>query len=250
MMEWYEQSFGEDYLIVYKHRDMQGAREEVGEMIGWLDLEPGASVFDLCCGMGRHSLALADLGFRVTGMDLSKVLLREARERDPDDRVEWLQGDMREVPLTRSFDAVVNWFTSFGYFNKDEENAKVLGQISRLLSPTGRFLIDYLNADYVARNLVPHSVREEAGMTIDEKRSIEDGCVRKRITISEPGSENRSYLEQVKLYKLADFHSMCQKAGLIIEKVYGNYDGLGYDETESPRLIMLGRKAGDAGGVC
>lgn len=244
MTEWYEKSFGEDYLMVYKHRDMQEARDEIGRMIGWLDLEPGASVFDLCCGMGRHSLALADLGFRVTGMDLSEALLREAKRRDTEGRIDWLQGDMREVPADGGYDAVVNWFTSFGYFSDDRENTKVLGEISRLLVPGGRFLIDYLNAEHVALNLVPHSVREEAGLIIDERRTIEDGYVRKQITISESGRRDRSYMEQVKLYRLEDFDLMCKEAGLMIQQVYGDYQGADYDEKTSPRLIMIGRKAG------
>lgn len=67
MTEWYEKSFGEDYLVVYKHRDFGGARKEVERMISWLGLPPGSKVLDLCCGMGRHSLALAEAGYEVTG---------------------------------------------------------------------------------------------------------------------------------------------------------------------------------------
>src|SRR5690606_41599411 len=83
MAEWYERSFGEDYLLVYKHRDVQGAKREVHTMISWLDLPVGAKVLDLCCGMGRHSMALVEAGYEVTGVDLSDVLLREARKNDP-----------------------------------------------------------------------------------------------------------------------------------------------------------------------
>lgn len=244
MKEWYKESFGEDYLIVYKHRDFQGAKHEVLRMAGWLDLEPDAEVLDLCCGMGRHSLALADLGYRVTGMDLSKVLLREARSKDKEGRVHWVQGDMREVPLKGPFDAVVNLFTSFGYFNEDSENGKVIAEMSRLLKEGGRFLIDYLNAGYVAAHLVPSSERTENEMVIYENRSMEDGFVRKAIRLVEPGKEERRYQEQVRLYTLDDFRSMCSKSGLVIDRVYGNYDAGGYDPVQSPRLIMTGHKEG------
>jgi ubiquinone/menaquinone biosynthesis C-methylase UbiE len=246
MKAWYEESFGNDYLIVYKHRDMAGAYQEVHRMIAWLQLPPGASVLDLCCGMGRHSLALADAGYRVTGVDLSPVLLAEARKRDTDNRVAWLQGDMRKVPAEGPFDAVVNLFTSFGYFEDDAENAKVIKEIKRVLRPGGRFLIDFLNPEYVAAHLVPYSERREDGMTIEERRSIEDGFVRKRITIREEGRQERRYMEQVKLYRLEQFESMFREAGLALEAVHGSYDEGRYDPVQSPRLIMIGRKEEEA----
>lgn len=161
MTEWYEKSFGEDYLVVYKHRDFGGARKEVERMISWLGLPPGSKVLDLCCGMGRHSLALAEAGYEVTGVDLSEVLLREARSQKGAEQVTWLRSDMRDLPLTGGFDAVVNLFTSFGYFEEDEEQVKVLREIYRMLKPGGKFVIDYLNPAYVIRHLVPHSTRED-----------------------------------------------------------------------------------------
>ncbi|UUZ84364.1 methyltransferase domain-containing protein [Paenibacillus sp. P26] len=121
MSEWYKKSFGNDYLLVYKHRDLQGAYAEVRSMMEWLQPPEGAEVLDLCCGMGRHSMALNRFGFHVTGVDLSDVLLTEARRLDTEEEVRWVQGDMRQVPLNETFDAVVNLFTSFGYFDTDEE---------------------------------------------------------------------------------------------------------------------------------
>lgn len=252
MKAWYERSFGEDYLIVYKHRDLEGARHEVRRMIDWLGLPQGARVFDLCCGMGRHSLALADFGYRVTGMDLSETLLSEARRMDTGGRVTWLRGDMRGVPVDGetaqaanmakgSFDAVVNLFTSFGYFNEDGENAKVLGHMASLLKPGGKFIIDYLNPSFVAAHLVPSSERRSHGLLIRETRTIEQGMVKKEIVLSEDGTHDRIYHEQVKLYGLPQFEAMTAAAGLSIERVYGGYDERVYDPGTSPRLIMVGR---------
>ena len=242
MAEWYEQSFGEDYLLVYKHRDFSGAYREVKAMMDWLSLPAGSAVLDLCCGMGRHSLALTEFGYRITGVDLSEVLLAAARRADPNQRVRWIRGDMREVPLQEQFDAVVNLFTSFGYFAIEADNRKVLCEIDRLLKPGGRFLIDFLNPGYVERTLVPHSVRIDGEDTIQEYRKIEGGFVKKDIVIQSDGKPERRYEEQVRLFALADFHRLMEDTSLVIDHVYGGYDGSSYEEDRSVRMIMTGKK--------
>lgn len=249
MAEWFEESFGEDYLLVYKHRDVQGAKREVHKMMEWLDLPSGAKVLDLCCGMGRHSMALDESGYEVTGVDLSEVLLSEARKNDPDGRVTWLRADMRNLPLAGGFDAVVNLFSSFGYFEKDEEHLKVLKEIYRVLKPEGRFIIDFLNPDYTADHLVPASERVDDGQLIKETRAIENGFVKKRITITdirdngtEMHKEPRNYLERIKLYKSEAFASMLSQAGLVLDYIHGGYDEEVYNAATSPRMIMVGRR--------
>ncbi|MEX2415702.1 MAG: class I SAM-dependent methyltransferase [Paenibacillaceae bacterium] len=242
MTDWYEMSFGEDYLLVYKHRDFAGAYREVEAMARWLQLPVGAEVFDLCCGMGRHSLALTNLGYKVTGMDLSEVLLHEARNTDVNKAVRWVHGDMRAVPLDETFDAVVNLFTSFGYFGDMAENTQVLHEIQRLVKPEGRFLIDFLNPESVRRKLVPYSERLEGDITIKEYRRIEDGSVKKDIVMTEASKPERRYSEQVKLYELSDFVHMLASTSLEISEVYGDYEGSVYEHATSARLIMVGSR--------
>ena len=108
----------ETTTYLYITTEIQGAKREVYKMISWLGLSQGAKLLDLCCGMGRHSMALMEAGYEVTGVDLSEVLLRESMRNDPDNLVKWLKADMREIPLEGGYDAVVNLFTSFGYFKK------------------------------------------------------------------------------------------------------------------------------------
>lgn len=258
MDAWYERSFGADYLIVYKHRNLQNAYEEVKRMTEWLSLPERAEILDLCCGMGRHALALAELGNKVTGLDLSEVLLAEARKLDVNGEIEWLQGDMRNIPLQKSFDVVVNLFTSFGYFSTDAENERVLHEIERVLKPGGQFIIDFLNASYVKNNLVPYSERQIDGITIEETRTIERESVEhsaqhfvqrsvreavvKRIVMKEEGQADRHYEERVRLYGLADFEAMLGQTGLQIDHIYGDYDRSSLDTNTSPRLIIVGHK--------
>ncbi|MFD3269524.1 class I SAM-dependent methyltransferase [Paenibacillus dendritiformis] len=243
MTEWYERSFGRDYLLVYRHRDFQGATQEVHGMMEWLRLPASASILDLCCGMGRHALALAEAGYRVTGVDLSEVLLEEAMAHDTRGQVKFLRGDMRELPVDGPFDAVVNLFTSFGYFTDNEDNARVFQEIHRVLKPQGRFIVDFLNPSYVRQHLVPHSERVDGGTRIEERRRIENGFVKKAITLTDgSGGEQREYEERVRLYELADFRNMMDEAGLVIDQVHGSYDGAAYDEEQSKRMIMVGHR--------
>ncbi|QYR24253.1 class I SAM-dependent methyltransferase [Paenibacillus sp. sptzw28] len=234
-------------MIVYRHRDWEQADREVQKMAGWLELPDSAEVLDIGCGMGRHALALARLGFKVTGIDLSEALLEKARECNIEERIEALiQGDMRALPFENGrFRATVNLFTSFGYFEDESDNRRVLKEIRRVLRADGKFLIDFLNPAYVKRHLVPHSVRVDAqtGLQIEENRTIMDGWVVKQITIGSPGDRDavRSYEERVRLFPLEWFAGALAEAGLTLDSVYGDYEGCTYNEMESPRMIMAGR---------
>ncbi|MGG1517029.1 class I SAM-dependent methyltransferase [Paenibacillus oryzisoli] len=242
-MLWYEQSFGVDYLTVYNHRNGEQAAREVAQMLKWLRLPQQAKVLDLCCGMGRHSLNLAALGFDVTGLDLSEALLKEARASDTFSQVHWIHGDMRCIPSTSlTFDAVVNLFTSFGYFEQDEENRKVLLEMDRVLKPRTKWIIDYLNPDVVVSGLVPLSERKSNGLMIHETRLVEGGMVKKKIAVYEEESAPRHYIEKVKLYTLADFQRMLRGTSLVIDQVFGDYTGSTYVTSVSPRMILVGNK--------
>lgn len=242
-MSWYEHSFGDDYKVVYRHRNWEQAAQEVSRMADWLQLPKGARLLDVGCGMGRHALALHDLGYKVTGMDLSEALLGEARNHDAEESVHWKHGDMRRLPFEdASFDATVNLFTSFGYFASEEDNAVVLQQLRRVLRPGGKFLIDYLNPLQVRQTLVPRTVRldEQTGWEITEERQVDELWVRKHITIRLQDGSERHYDEQVRLYGLDWFQSTLAASGLHMTELYGDYEGSRYDEHQSKRLIMVG----------
>lgn len=246
MKPWYEQSFGKDYMIVYKHRDWEQADREVAKMAAWLDLPNRAKVLDIGCGMGRHAVALAACGYQVTGVDLSDTLLAEAKENDDEKEIEWMHGDMRSLPFEDgSFDATLNLFTSFGYFSAESDNIAVMRQIRRVLKPNGLFLIDFLNPDYIVQHLIPYSERfePEHGVHIEEARSIRDGWVQKEITVYEPGKRDkaRQYLERVRLYSLDWFEQQFKHLDLRLEQLYGDYEGSAYKGGSSKRMIMVGK---------
>lgn len=241
--EWFERSFREDYVLVYRHRDDSAAHEEIANLLERLPIKDTGRVLDLCCGSGRHSRALARRGYEVVGVDLSPVLLQLAEEQNNYPHLSFTRCDMRDIPFREEFDIVVNLFTSFGYFATDEENAKVVRNMAQALKTDGEVIIDYLNPAYVIENLVPHSSKQVAGMSIDEERWIQDGFVKKRILVNdEHTSEPREYLEQVRLFSVEQMTGMLKQAGFGSIQVFGDYEFQPYEAGHSPRMIFFAIK--------
>jgi len=237
--EWFEHWFGEAYLDLYPHRDDADAARIVAllQERGWV--RPGDLALDLACGAGRHSAALASRGARVVGFDLSMSLLRAAQRR-PGARL--VRGDMRALAFgSARFDLVVNLFTSFGYFDRDDDHRDVLGEVARVLRPGGRFVLDFLNAPAVRRGLVRRDSRQVNGRRVVQERAVTDDgrFVEKRISLE---GEGRHFLERVRLFERRDLEAMLVEAGLAVDSVYGDYDG-GEHTSASPRLLLIARHA-------
>ncbi len=236
---WFEKSFREDYLLVYQHRDEASADQEIHNLLERLPIKREGRVLDLCCGSGRHSRALVKRGYEVVGIDLSSVLLEQAELLNDPQQVTYYQYDMRDIPFESEFDIVVNLFTSFGYFSDDQESAQVVKNMAKALRSGGEVVIDYLNPSYVKEHLVPKSEREANGLLITERRRLEDGFVKKEISIHDAEErEPRIYQEQVRLFELEQMMGMLEDAGFIKIQVFGDYAFQPYDKESSPRMIF------------
>lgn len=239
-MAWYREWFGEDYLALYAHRDRDEAERQADFVENQLGRPRPRAVLDLACGAGRHTDVLRSRGHRVLGVDLSVTLLALR----PD--LPRVAGDMRRLPFVdRSFNWVLNFFTSFGYFENERENFRVLEQVVRILAPGGGFLVDLMNPEPVIENLRPRESfrREDRDVTIERWYDGRTKRVNKRIVIRRPGREERTYVESVRAYRLEEVVIGLEWAGLRVTGTYGNFRGDPYTR-DSERLILVARKAG------
>lgn len=237
-MAWFKEWFGEEYLELYAHRDESEAERHVDFVARCLGGPRPDAVLDLACGAGRHTLALRRRGYRALGVDLSLTLL--AHMHGPK-----VAGDMRRLPFAaESFDWVLNFFTSFGYFARERENFLVLEEIVRVLTPGGRFLIDIMNPEPVLAGLKPHEIQELDGgrrVEIDRWLDAEKKRINKRITVSDPGRPPRTFQESVRVYQPDEVVIGLRWAGLEVDRLFGNFHGDSY-ERDSERLILVGFK--------
>jgi SAM-dependent methyltransferase len=237
-MAWYREWFGEEYLELYAHRDRAEADRQADFVVRHLgDLRPHA-VLDLACGAGRHTDVLRERGYRVLGIDLSITLLAER----PD--LPRVAGDMRELPFVAgSFDWILNFFTSFGYFETERENFRVLEEVVRVLAPGGRFLIDLMNPEPVIRNLEPRESYQVQERQVSIRRWYDPQAkrVNKRIKIKPADGPERTYLESVRAYRHEEVLMGLEWAGLQVTGTFGNFHGDSYTR-DSERIILVARK--------
>ena len=236
-MTWYQEWFGEAYLELYSHRDENEARRQVAFFRAEVWAIDGP-VLDLACGTGRHIQELQAHGYHPIGCDLSYILLRTGVGEYGAMPV--ARADMRQLPFCNaSFAGLVNFFTSFGYFATEEENAQVVREMSRVLEPGAPFLFDYLNVHRELEKLVQRETRETPLGTVHIERWFDgsDRSFNKRITIGQ-----KRYLERVRGYDLDEISAMFTSCGLSIRAAFGDFGG-GRCVRSSPRLILVGSRS-------
>ncbi|MDD5657418.1 MAG: class I SAM-dependent methyltransferase [Elusimicrobia bacterium] len=243
--DWWRTHFHPRFYTPADRERLARAPKEAAFVARALGLKCGAAVLDLCCGPGRHAVLLAREGLRVTGLDYSRPYLREAesRARRMKAAVRFVRGDMRALPFRGEFDAVVNLFTSFGYFRRQGENLKVLAQARKALKPGGKFLIDVRNRealppDFAQRSWEPFG----RGFELVENYLLRSGrsVVLRRIRIR-PGGRKSESSAMMHLYDKKTLSGMLGRAGLKPMRFWGDFSGSPWRKS-SRRLIVLARK--------
>lgn len=238
MSGWFEASFGERYLQLYRHRSEREAERALEPLLSAHPPE-GGPVLDLACGAGRHLAALERRGLAAVGLDLSPVLLREARGRA---RSPLVRADMRQLPFAADgFSLLLCMFTSFGYFGAPAAHAPVLAGMDRVCR--GPLVLDLPNPATLRRALVARSERELDGLRVVEQRWLEEDPARvcKDIELVDPASGDivERYEERVTLFAPAELDGLLRSCGRVPVARYGGYDGRPFEADDSPRHIAV-----------
>ncbi|MBO0780725.1 MAG: methyltransferase domain-containing protein [Ktedonobacteraceae bacterium] len=243
---WYERFFGKDYLRIYEpFLTPEKTAREVSAITDLLNLPPGSTILDLCCGYGRHTLPLAQLGYQMTGLDINEEFLQRGRQAAEEENllIHWIRSDMRQIPAHQEFDAIINIFTSFGYLASEEENQKVLEQVQHALKPDGLFLLETVYQPRVLRAFTPHGITHyDDGLIVVEERRIDLFSSRNEvhITMFFPDGRRSEQRQSIRIYTLSELARMLNAAGMRLLAYYGGLDGSPL--TLDSRLVVLSQK--------
>ena len=241
MPKWFESWFDtEFYHLLYNNRDEAEAEGFVKNLCIFLKLHPGAALADVACGKGRHCRVLASLGHHVLGMDISQASIDYANSLSGT-KEQYAVHDMRKPFPAVQLDAAFNLFTSFGYFETEEEDLSALQNVLLSLKPGGVFVQDYLNPAYTLSNLKTEETVFRGDVKFEIHRYEQNGCVKKDIRVTQ-GAEISLFQESVKLYSAADFHRLHTNAGFRVINTFGDYSLNPFDEKTSPRIILVSEK--------
>jgi SAM-dependent methyltransferase len=245
-MEWFEdEQFWSTFdAYIFSPERLQGADAQVDQILALTGLSGGAAL-DLCCGPGRHAVALARRGWRVIGVDRSTSLLARARAHAADSHLEaeFIQDDMRSLVRPASFDLVVSLFTSFGYFEDAADESRVLRHVCESLRPGGAFVMDLVGKEVLARAFQPTlSTQTADGTLVVVRGEIVRGWTRVRSewTAIKSGTA-RTFRFEHWVYSGRELLDLLAAAGFDEMRFFGDFTGRAYDASAS-RLVAVARK--------
>ncbi len=241
MKKWYRSWFNSPYYhILYSNRDHREAEHFIDNLYDKLKLNDNSKILDACCGKGRHSIYLNKKGMDVMGIDLSQESIQYAKQFE-NEKLRFYEHDIRNEFYTNSFDYVFNLFTSFGYFNRENENVKAIKVFHKALKINGFILIDFLNSQRICNSIQSIEEKTIDGIKFNIKKSIENGLIVKRIDFYD-GGRHFEFKEEVKALSLDDFERYFNIAGFKIISKFGDYKLNPYESNHSERLILLAQK--------
>lgn len=241
--EWHKSFFKNSFYNPASPAAVAKAPQEIAFVLKKLKLKKGAKVLDLCCGPARHSVLLAKKGFEVTGYDYSAEYLKEAAQRTKKAKVKLrlMRGDMRRLKFTGDFDAAINLFTSFGYFQRKSDDIKTLKGAARALKPGGKFIIDIINGDFVHAHFRPRNWQElkDGSYHLEESAYHKDGIINHWTRIKNGKILKRSFFSR--MYTRKTMSAALRRAGLKPLKFWGSFQGAPLTPARN-RLIVLAKK--------
>lgn len=240
-MEWFESWFDTPYYhILYSNRDYTEAENFITQLTAELQLPKNSEIIDLACGKGRHSVFLNKSGYKVLGLDLSKKSIEHNRQFE-NENLQFAVHDMRNTVAHSQVDAVFNLFTSFGYFDSEDDDRKVFKSVSDVLKTGGFFVLDYLNENYVRNKMIPEAEIQRGGIDFKISKKINNQHIVKEIKFSADG-QDFNFFEKVKLHTPDSIQKYAEDNGFERIKIWGDYQLNDFNAEVSPRCINLFRK--------
>ena len=243
MPDWWKSYFDQGYVREYEPLfDLGEDRVQIARLIELLAVPTGARILDLACGQGRHAHLLAEAGFDVDGFDLSKDLLAIAKKRGTSRRLRYRRGDMRNLPFAwrKRFDAVVNLFTSFGFFADARDDAKVIRECARVLKPGGVMVWQGGSRDGVMAKFLPSDWWEtKDGTIIAQDREFDPLSGFLTIKSKWQGRKRTEHREhRIRLYTATRMAELMLDAGLVVEQSWESFSDEPLTRTSSEMLLV------------
>jgi ubiquinone/menaquinone biosynthesis C-methylase UbiE len=228
--------------------------KEVEGIIDILSLKPGDTILDMPCGYGRHCSVFAKMGYKVTGVDLSDNMIKIARRHYSHGKnIKYVNGDMRNINLGKQFDACLNLYISFGFFQDNNENILVLKNVARHLKSKGKFVLELVNPFNATSNERKSGsrVEETDRYRIKIKKMIDPRTMWEnyhlQITDKATGRKAKNIDIGYYLYTVPEISILAAEAGLALREFYGG----GYHEFsrteftfDAARIIAVFEKRG------
>ncbi|MBC7641517.1 MAG: methyltransferase domain-containing protein [Flavobacterium sp.] len=234
---WFSSWFDSPYYhILYKERNFREAQIFMDNLTFYLNMDEGSKVLDLACGKGRHAIYLNQLGYDVLGVDLSENSIAIAN-KNANKTLHFKVHDMRQ-PFADKYDAIFNLFTSFGYFENENDNLKTLIAIRESLSEYGFGVIDFMNVNHVIQNLIHNEIKIVDGIEFNIKRYHTGNYIYKEIDF-EDQNQKYHFTEKVRAFTLSDFENLMEQAGIFLLDTFGDYKLNKFHKANSERLIMI-----------
>ena len=240
--KWYQSWFNSPYYhILYSQHNDSEAEFFIDNLCSKLQCNVNATILDIACGRGRHSIYLNKKGFDVTGIDLSQENIKYAKSYE-NETLHFYEHDMRHLLYINYFDVALNLFTSFGYFDSEKDHINALVSFRKALKPNGILVFDYFNSKKTLNDLTDKETKTVAGIDFHIQKKVENIKIIKTIDFEDKGRAYH-YTEEVVAFSFSDFEKLFKISGFEIMNIFGDYALTEYNESTSSRLIFICRKA-------
>lgn len=236
MKNWFNTKY---YHILYNNRDEQEAQFFLNNLLAKIKPSKTDKFLDIACGNGRHSHYINSLGFEVQGIDNADQNIMLANKKS-NENCRFEVFDMRKTYKKQYFDFCLNLFTSFGYFDNEQDNQFAFDAMAENLKPGGKLIFDFMNAKKVIANLVSSQIKKVEEIDFHINRNFDSKFINKKISFND--GIDYSYKEKVRALFLNDISDLMQKSGLKIINIWGDYELNDFDVINSNRLIILAQK--------